>query len=235
MATYLDVLNAVQRRLRETVSSDVETTDYDTLLAIFIDDAKRQLEDIFMWYRYREIVEGNTADDDDTFDLGSGTSQRTTVEKGWNTTSADPLRKMPLRTIIINQLASTVSKGTIDGYHWGGGDSTDGTTRLHIYPRADGVQALKFWVYNPPVDLRGTVKTTVYNGPAHVIELGAYLRAIAERGESGGMSYQIAKLDYDRSVHDMLHNELQQFGGFQWNNEWGADNIGRNYVSIFND
>ena len=44
MATYLDVVNNVLRRLREPVVSSVTDTDYSAMLGVFVNDAKREIE-----------------------------------------------------------------------------------------------------------------------------------------------------------------------------------------------
>jgi len=49
MATYLDVVNTVLRRLREPVVSSVNDTDYSAMLGVFVNDAKREVEDAYDW------------------------------------------------------------------------------------------------------------------------------------------------------------------------------------------
>lgn len=218
MATYLNILNSVQRRLRENVSEDVESNEYDTLLGIFIDDAKREYEDTWKWERYKEVISVNTADNDDIMNLGNNTSQRTQIRRGWNTTSADPISSIPMSWILDNQLSSSPTTGSVTGYHWAGGSSTDGSATVHLYLRADGIQTLKWWIYNPPVALSGNAAATFYNGPENVVILGAMLRALAERGDDGGRNYQILSKEYKVAVSDLLGYEQQIYGHFDWCN-----------------
>jgi hypothetical protein len=47
--TYLELVNDVLVRLRETSVSTVSETSYSSLIGKFVNDAKRQIEDAFAW------------------------------------------------------------------------------------------------------------------------------------------------------------------------------------------
>ena len=47
--TYLELVNDVLVRLRETAVSTVSETSYSALIGKFVNDAKRQIEDAFAW------------------------------------------------------------------------------------------------------------------------------------------------------------------------------------------
>ena len=47
--TFLELVNDVLVRLREPVVTTYSETTYSTLIAKFINDAKRQVEDAFSW------------------------------------------------------------------------------------------------------------------------------------------------------------------------------------------
>ncbi len=47
--TYLQLVNDVLIRLRETQVSTVTQTAYSTLIGKFVNDAKRQIEDSYTW------------------------------------------------------------------------------------------------------------------------------------------------------------------------------------------
>jgi len=47
--TYLQLINNVLIRLRETQVSTNNETSYSTLIGLFVNDAKRQIEDAFSW------------------------------------------------------------------------------------------------------------------------------------------------------------------------------------------
>ena len=47
--TYLELVNDVLTRLRETNVTTVSETSYSALVGKFVNDAKRQIEDSFNW------------------------------------------------------------------------------------------------------------------------------------------------------------------------------------------
>jgi len=47
--TYLELINDVLIRLRETTVSTSTETAYSTLIGKFVNDAKRQIEDSYAW------------------------------------------------------------------------------------------------------------------------------------------------------------------------------------------
>ena len=47
--TYLEMVNDVLARLRETSVSTVNQTPYSTLIGKFVNDSKRQIEDAYKW------------------------------------------------------------------------------------------------------------------------------------------------------------------------------------------
>jgi len=49
MATYVDVVNNVLTRLREPVVTSVQDTNYAKLIGLFVNDAKREVEDAYDW------------------------------------------------------------------------------------------------------------------------------------------------------------------------------------------
>ena len=49
MATYLDVVNNVLRRLREPTVQSVDDTPYSSMIGVLVNDAKREVEDATEW------------------------------------------------------------------------------------------------------------------------------------------------------------------------------------------
>ena len=49
MTTFLQAVQEIQSRLRETVTASVTTSTYSTLLGRYVNDAKRQVEDAWEW------------------------------------------------------------------------------------------------------------------------------------------------------------------------------------------
>ena len=82
MATQIQVVNDVLRRLRETTASSVASNDYAKLVAVFVNDAKETLEDMWFWTVYEtEIDTTITADGTREYDLTS-TNDRSFLVRG---------------------------------------------------------------------------------------------------------------------------------------------------------
>ena len=47
--TYLQIVNNVLTRLRETEVTSVSDTPYSALIGVFVNDAKREVEDAYDW------------------------------------------------------------------------------------------------------------------------------------------------------------------------------------------
>ena len=59
--TYLELVNAVLRRLRETTVSDVDQNTYSALIGEFVNDAKRYCEDAWDWSPLRTTLTATTS------------------------------------------------------------------------------------------------------------------------------------------------------------------------------
>ena len=59
--TYLELVNDVLVRLRESTVSTVGETTYSSLIGKFVNDAKRQIEDSYSWNCLSTVVTVTTA------------------------------------------------------------------------------------------------------------------------------------------------------------------------------
>ena len=55
--TYLQLVNAVLRRLREEQAGTVNESDYTQMIGDFVNDAKRQVEDAWDWSALRQDID----------------------------------------------------------------------------------------------------------------------------------------------------------------------------------
>lgn len=76
------------------------------------------------------------------------------------------------------------------------GVDTNGDTKAELWPLPDAVYNLRFELFIPQADL--SASSDVLKVPAHLVQLLAYSKAIAERGEDGGLqaseAYQLYRL-----------------------------------------
>ena len=214
--TYLNVVNNVQKRLREQATASVTSDDYSTLLGILVNDAKRKIEDSYPWSEYRTTVSVSIAADATSVVL-TGTTFRSKVLWAYNDTKSFYMKAGNSELALWN---ANSSSGTVTNdvtQYSPGGWSNDGEITLLLYPKASGATDLLFGVYTAPVDY--SADADVVRIPPHVLELGAMILAVSERGEDGGALFDEVNLEYKRAIAYMMNAEqAHRPQDFDWSN-----------------
>lgn len=181
--TYLQLVNSVLARLRETAVSAVSDTAYSTLIGYFVNESKRQVEDAWNWDALRTEISVTTSSGTSTYTVtGSGLRHKNATIN--DTTNDVQLFNVPLQWIKDQQQLSTVQSGVPCYFAWAGNNGTD--SKVELWPTPDGTYSLTVNLYVPQSDLSsGSDVLTIQ--PEAVIA-GAYARALVERGEDGGLS-----------------------------------------------
>lgn len=207
MATYLQLVNDVLIRLREDQVTGVTDNTYSTMIGKLVNDAKKQVEDAWNWDALGTTVTGVTAANTTNYTIvGSGIRQKNVTVN--DTTSKNTLKNVPIRWIIDQlQLESSVTTGAPAYYAWNGTDGTD--SKVEIYPTPNGIYTLKFNMYVSQADL--SADATVLLVPSHPVVLGAYARALVERGEDGGLVSSEAYALYKSSLADHIAIESTRY------------------------
>ena len=204
MATWLETVNNVQRRLRSEVTSSVTTTDYSTLLGQFVNDAKREVENRWLWSDFITTESGTFNASQDTV-VTTVTGRRVVVLDIYNDDGPYKLIKKPKMWILDRiQEQGTVAEGR--PLYWAFDVWTPAdATRLIFSPRPSSAENYTMIYWKPQDDL--AADGTEIELEAYPIELGAYLRAISERGEDGGAVFDEVSAQYQRAISDMLGRE----------------------------
>lgn len=183
MTTWLQATNDVLTRLRESTVSTVTASAYSTLISKFVQDAKRQVEDAWMWDWLSQTITVTTVAGTSTYTVTGSGRRHKDVDVNDSTNQAR-LRNVPIQWIIDQQQLSTVQTGQVCYYAWNGSDGTD--SKVEFYPTPDGVASIKFNLIVPQVDL--SADGDVITVPSEPVVMLAYARALAERGEDGGLA-----------------------------------------------
>ena len=194
MATYLDVVNNVLRRLREPTVSSVNDTDYSAMLGVFINDAKREVEDAYDWNALSDTLTATTTEDVFNYVLVGSRTRFRTIDVFNETRELEmsyrPTTWMNRQFIIVDQ-----QKGQPVHYNYNGVDD-NGDTQVDVYPIPDGVYTLRFNLTIPQADLVNDNDRILV--PDHLVAMLAHSKAIAERGEDSGVlsseAYQMYRL-----------------------------------------
>jgi len=194
MATYLDVVNNVLKRLREPVVTSVNDTEYSTMVGVLINDAKREVEDAYDWNALSDTLSAVTADGVFNYVL-VGSRTRFRVIDVLNDTKDFELRYAPTTWMNRQYLITDTQKGEPLYYNFNGVDS-NGDTQVDLYPIPDGVYNIRFNLTIPQADLAADNDRILV--PDHLVSMLAYSKAIAERGEDSGLlsseAYQMYRL-----------------------------------------
>ncbi len=198
--TYLELVNDVLIRLRETTVTTVTETSYSTLIGKFVNDAKRQIEDAFAWNVLGTTITLSTTSGTYSYSL-TGAGQKFQVIDVINATSNIGMKNIDYASMNRKQNFSTPVSGIPSEYAF---DGVDGSynTKVTLYPRPDGVYSIPFSLTVPQATLSSD--STVVLVPDVLVVQNAYSRSLVERGEDGGLSSSEAYLLYKSMLSDYI-------------------------------
>jgi hypothetical protein len=198
--TYLELVNDVLVRLRETTVSTVSETSYSALIGKFVNDAKRQIEDAYAWNVLGTTITLSTTSG--TYEYGlTGAGQKFQVIDVINVTSNVGMKNIDFASMNRKQNFSTPVSGIPYEYAFDGVD-TNYDTKVTIYPRPDGVYSIPFSLTVPQATLSSDA--TIVAVPDVLVVQNAYARALVERGEDGGLSSSEAYQLYKAMLSDYI-------------------------------
>ena len=198
--TYLELINDVLVRLRETTVTTVTETSYSTLIGKFVNDAKRQVEDAYAWNVLGTTITLSTTSGTYQYAL-TGAGQKFQVIDVLNVTSNIGMKNIDFASMNRKQNFSTPVSGIPYEFCF---DGVDGNydTKVTIYTRPDGVYSIPFSLAVPQATL--TSGSTVIAVPDVLVVQNAYARALVERGEDGGLSSSEAYQLYKAMLSDYI-------------------------------
>ena len=198
--TYLELVNDVLVRLRETTVSTVSETTYSSLIGKFVNDAKRQIEDAFAWNVLGTTITLSTTSGTYSYAL-TGAGQKFQVVDVINATSNIGMKNIDFASMNRKQNFSTPVSGIPYEYAF---DGINGSydTKVTLYPRPDGVYSIPFSLTVPQATL--TSDSTIVAVADTLVVQNAYARALVERGEDGGLSSSEAYQLYKAMLADYI-------------------------------
>ena len=205
--TYLQLINNVLIRLRETQVSTNSETDYSSLIGLFVNDAKRQIEDAFSWNVLGTTVTITTTPGTYVYSM-TGAGQKFQVLDAHNTTANVGLRNISF--VEMNRFQNLVPaiSGIPEYYSFDGVDAS-GDTKVVLYARPDNVYNIPFALTVAQAPL--TDDNTSVLVPDVLVVQNAYARALVERGEDGGLSSSEAYQLYRSMLADYIALESTRY------------------------
>jgi hypothetical protein len=205
--TYLQLINDVLVRLRETEVSTNTATDYSKLIGRFVNDAKRQVEDSFSWNVLGQTITVTTNAVDYVYSL-TGAGQKFQVMDVLNVTDLIQMQNVSFVEMNRFQNLSAPVLGKPNYYAFDGVDG-NGDTKAVLFPRPDGVYNIPFALTVPQAPL--TLDSTVVMVPDVLVVQNAYARALVERGEDGGLNSSEAYQLYRGMLADYIALESTRY------------------------
>ena len=188
--TALTMVNAVLRRLRQAQVTDFSAA-YSSLILDFVNETKREVEDAWQWTMLRQTITITTSAGTQTYAiplyaLGYDPERWQSNDKFgriFNTTTGGILWPKSADAIEEFKWITTTTNAEPVNYCVSGTDGTNST--IDLYPTPNDIYTLKMPLITPKLDLVNTIDL-MYCPSAPVI-LGAWARAISERGEDQGI------------------------------------------------
>lgn len=204
--TYLELINDVLVRLREKEVTSVTADSYTKLIGKYVNDIKTQVEDAYNWNALTHTYTVNTVPGTYNYVLdGAGTKFK--VMDVINDTGNWVLKYATTEQMNRWFLVDDGQQGAPEYYNFNG--TQDGDVLVDLFPTPNTIQAVRFNFFIPQAKLSSA--SDVILVPGDVVALGAYAKAIVERGEDAGMQSSEAWQLYRSALADAISIESGQF------------------------
>ena len=204
--TYLQLVNNVLVRLRETEVSSVGDTPYSSLIGVFVNDAKREVEDAHGWNVLTRTIVVPTVASTRNYTL-TGSGQRFRTVDVLNDTEDVPMRAVPTNWMNRQYYLGTTQNAAPVYYNYNGISGDD--TQVDVWPQPDGVYSLRFELVIPQADLTANADALLV--PHHLVQMLAYAKAVGERGEDGGSTFSEIYQQYRLALADAVAIERNRY------------------------
>jgi len=144
---YIQIVNEVLARLRESEVSSVNDNAYSKMIGKFVNDSKRMVEDAYNWNALYDTLTATTTGDIFNYVL-QGSGQRFRVVDVLNDTSNWEVKEASTRWMNQQFLLTTPQKGSPQYYNFNGVD-VNGDTQVDLFPIPNGVYNVRFNIVLP--------------------------------------------------------------------------------------
>ena len=208
----LTIVNNVLARLREiqTTAGGFPSATYAQMILKFVNDAKREVEDAWDWTMLRKPIPITTASGTGSYTL-TGAGQRYRFydrqKTVWNQTNRTVLYPVPQAMFDLWQYTVVINNQFPNWYKVSGSDVNSDPT-ITLYPTPNGIFNLFVPLVIPEPDL--ALYSDVFDIPGLPVELGAWARAVSERGEDGGTQTDLAWAQYQACMGDFIAQDASR-------------------------
>ena len=218
--TYRELINEILIRLREdiiltdwsgNINESTTVTDYQKVIGAMINDSKRSVENYHDWLILRETKNISTVSGTKNYSLASG--QEFKILDAINNATGTQLVQVS-RSYLNKTKYPTDPTGEPLYYGFNGADASN-NLKVDLSPIPVASQTISFDIVKPQDELK--TATTVMKVPTKPVVLGAWARAISERGEDGGTQSSIAAEESSQALKQAI---MLDSGNTQYESEW---------------
>jgi len=218
--TFRGLINEILIRLREETialdwTSDINdattVTDYQKVIGSLVNDTKRSVESYHDWLVLRQTVDITTVATTKNYNLNSG--QEFKVLDVVNNSTGYQLTQVT-RHYLNSIMYPNDPTGEPTYYGFNGAD-TSNNLKVDLSPIPTAVQTISFDIVKYQDEL--ATASTVIKIPNKPVVLGAWAKAIAERGEDGGTQSSIAAQEATNSLNQAI---MIDGGNAKYESDW---------------
>lgn len=197
--TYIEMVNIVLRRMREREVNTVDSTAYSKLIGDLVNDVKSEVESTWNWDSLRNTATISTIPSLLNYVL-EDVIQGSRLVNAWNDTDKRQLSQMSTR--LAEERFLTQRNPSNPLFFSFNGTNDSGFLQVDVWPIPNAVYSLTFNFIVPQNEL--TLNEEVIRVPWRPIVEGTVSRAIQERGEDGGTTFEAAMNRYERALSDAI-------------------------------
>jgi len=218
--TYRELINEILVRLREeiipvdwsgNINDSTTITDYQKVIGSLVNDSKRTIESYHDWLALRETKSLATVAGTKNYSLLSG--QEFKILDVVNTATGSNLSQVS-KTYLNSIKYPTDPTGEPNCYGFTGVDALNNLL-VDLSPIPTSVQTINFDIVKYQDEL--TLSATVLKIPHKPVMLGAFARAISERGEDGGTQSSLAAQEAIDATNQAI---ILDSGNTQYETDW---------------
>jgi len=211
--TYLDLVNEVLKRLRETAVSSVEGNNTGELIGAFVNLAKDEIEAAWNWSSLRTDLSITTSSGQSTINL-TNSNPRTRLlfsedgHEAYNITAKHALERVPVGWMDRTRFLGAAASGPPTKFAVIGVNPADQALQLRLYPTPNDAYTLTFPVVKAQDRLYSS--STALLIPWRPVVEKAYLYAIMERGEDAGQYSELQSNVVKQVLADAIGNDTSR-------------------------
>jgi len=222
--TYKELINEVLIRLREDTIHSAEwaadktlnlatggVSDYQKMIGSLVNDSKKNIESYHDWLNLRVSVNIATVAGTKEYNLNSG--QEVKVMTVINQSTGNNLVQVS-RQYMNSLKYPTEATGEPMYYAFNGTDSSN-NLKIEVSPIPTDAQTITFDIVKPQSNLE--LPGDVLKVPEQPVILGAWARAVSERGEDGGTQTSVIALEVKESLNQAI---IRDSGNVQYETDW---------------